>query len=194
MKTIIENDTFKRILNATKRSVAAIGDMSRPALRYIRLEIKSDKIVAYSCDGYQAARIEIQQENAEEFTVLFPPFNFKASSKSAGGVEIETDGNVAFIEFDTEYGRMRYCFNQTNINWNLNIENIFTEARPHDREIGFDASKMKQAFAAIQDTTTDDRHNLCIIETKENAVKPIIIRAKGDKYVCEQLILPVRTA
>ena len=193
MKTVKINDfMFKKILDGTKHCICKYG---RKQLEYIRIEVKANSIVAYALDGYRAARVVIscKQPNTDEFVCYIKPFSVKESKSGIGIVTLSLDEDTkeAFAEVDTEYGKLRYCFNQIGCEWDINIEEIFDSAKVHDREIAVNAAMIAQMFSAISHITSD-RNNLCVIESKDARMQPFCITATDSDILCEQLILPIR--
>lgn len=193
MKTVKINDfMFKKILDGTKHCICKYG---RKQLENIRIEVRANSIVAYALDGYRAARVIIscKEPNPDEFVCYIKPFSVKASKSGVGMVTLSLDEGTkeAFAEVDTEYGKLRYCFNQIGCEWDIKIEDIFKDAREHDREIAVNASMIAQMFKALS-VITDDRNNLCVIESKNSALQAFCITAETSDISCEQLILPIK--
>ena len=106
----INERIFKKILITLKDCVAK--DNARPALQYIRLEIKADKIVGYSLDGYRSGRIIIpcKEPNKEEFVAYIKAVPFKTSAGEMNDVIISSDGANTTVEFEQPIGKIRYSF------------------------------------------------------------------------------------
>lgn len=192
MKRVEINEMqFKKLLDGVKHCVAK--DDSRPILKYIQIKVKSDTITAYALDGYRAARVEIKNACPvdEEFTCYIKPFPFKVSKYEINPVVIEQSDGKTFVEFTNEYGVLRYGFI---VDGDFpDIEKIYAETRPHDRELGFQPRYVIDALKALNGINCIKGVSYyAVFESKENNMEPFIIRAENDDIVNEQLILPVR--
>lgn len=198
MKTVkIQDDMFKKILDGTKHCLSKDG---RKQLEYIRIEVKADSIIAYALGGFRASKVVItcKEKNEDEFVCYIKPFPIKVSKGAICYVTLtlddETPGSkYLYVEVDTEYGKLRYSFEQTRAEWEIDIAKIFAEAKVHDREIAVNANMIAQMFKALS-VVADDRNNLCVIESKDSRLKAFCITAQAPDVVCEQLILPIRRA
>lgn len=193
MKITIDEITFEKIIKATKNCVAV--DNSRPILQQIKLVVKTDKITAYSLDGYTASKITIPHTSDEEFTVFFPPFNFKASKGGIRTVTISTDGDVAEIEIGTPIlTEQIYRFKQPNNpeKAGVDIEKIYEANSDHTGEIAFNAGYMARAFNNIKAAITDNRYKYAVMQLKNDPLRPIIIKGKDENVVIEELVLPIK--
>lgn len=193
MKRVEINEMqFKKLLDGVKHCVAK--DDSHPILKYIQIKVKSDTITAYALDGYRAARVEIKNACPidEEFTCYIKPFPFKVSKYEINPVVIEQSDGKTFVEFTNEYGVLRYGFI---VDGDFpDIEKIYDGARPHDRELGLQLRYVIDALKSLNgiDCISKGGGSCAVFESKENSLKPFIIRAENDNIVNEQLILPVR--
>lgn len=198
MKTVkIQDEMFKKILDGTKHCLSKDG---RKQLEYIRIEIKADSIVAYALDGFRAGKVVItcKEKNTDEFVCYIKPFPVKVSKGNIGYVTLALDDENAeskrvYAEVDTEYGKLRYCFEQNGLDWTVNIEDIYANAKIHDREIAVNSNMIAQMFKALS-VVTNDRNNLCVIESKDSRLQAFCISAEAPDLKCEQLILPIRRA
>ncbi|MGN0768144.1 MAG: hypothetical protein ACI4M8_02200 [Christensenellales bacterium] len=193
MKRVEINEMqFKKLIDGVKHCVAK--DDSRPILKYIQIKVKSDTITAYALDGYRAARVEIKNACPieEEFTCHIKPFPFKVSKYEINPVIIEQSDGKTFVTFTNEYGVLRYGFTVPDGKF-VDIEKIYADARQHDRELGLQPRYVIDALKALNGINRISKGvSYAVFESKENNLKPFIIRAKNDDIVNEQLILPVR--
>lgn len=162
-------------------------------LQYIQIKVKSDSITAYALDGYRAARVEIKNTCPidEEFTCYIKPITVKVSKSGINPVFIEQTDEKTFVEVVTEYGVLRYGFNIPTDKF-IDIEKVYVNARPHDRELGIQPRYVIDALKALNGIDYCGGSYRAIWENKESSKIPFIIRAKGDGIINEQLILPVR--
>ena len=189
MKIVIQETMFDTLLKGVAKSVAA--DDYRRELKFIKIVVKKDSLAAYSCSGYTAARVIYDLESNEaEFTCYIKPIPFKASKSGANSVTIELTEGVASVEVPTEYGTLRYSFDQPK-EWSVDIEKVFTDAKQHDREVGVNAVYVARALKMLASTSLD-RNKLAIIESKDSKTGAFCIRASRKGFACDQLILPVR--
>lgn len=191
MKQIyISEILFDKILKSCKGSVAK--DICRPELQFIRIEVKKDKITAYSLDGYRASRIivPLKEEAEEEFIAFIRPFTLKVTPRGVEKVLLGLNDENAFVEFKTIHGTTRFVFDKP-ARWGVEMERVFEEGRKHDREVGVNAKYLSDACKAIC-ATVEDRNNLSILESSENPLKSFCVRAEGEGFTTDQLILPVR--
>lgn len=165
----INERIFKKILITLKDCVAK--DNARPALQYIRLEIKEDKIVGYSLDGYRSGRIIIpcKEPNKEEFVAYIKAVPFKTSAGEMNDVIISSDGANTTVEFEQPIGKIRYQFQHPYL-WKVDMEEIWENAKRHDREIGVNATYLSRVEA------------FCISAQAEGGIQ------------LDQLVLPIRTS
>lgn len=193
MKRVEINEiSFKKLIDGVKRCVAK--DETRPIMQYIQFVVKHDTITAYATDGYRAGRVEISNKCPidEEFTCLIKPFTVKVSKRGINPVVIEQAGEKTFVEVVTEYGVLRYGFNIPTGKF-IDIEKVYVNARPHDRELGVQPRYVIDALKALSGIQTAGSVSYAVLESMENNKMPFIIRAKGDGIINEQLILPVRS-
>lgn len=191
MKIEINEEVFKKIIDGVKNCVSTDA-YQRPILQYIKISVSNDKITAYSCDSYRAAKTQIKSKLSFgcEFECLIKPIQFKVSKSKANPVTLEYDGENAFVEVVTEYGNLRYCFKQPKEKY-IGIEKIYDAAKIHDRELGVNPNYAIQAFKALT-AFTSRNDKTTVLETKENNCHAFIIRAGNEETNCEQLILPIR--
>lgn len=192
MKRVAINELqFKRLIDGVKRSVAT--DECRPILKYIQIKVKTDTITAYSLDGYRASRVEIKNDypTDEEFTCYIKPFAVNVSKQGINPVVIEQTGAKTFVEVITEYGVIRYGFNEPHEEF-IDVETIYKRAREHDRELGVYSRYLADALKSLSGIQRVGAQSSVVIESKADNSAAFIIRAKDDSIVNEQLILPVR--
>lgn len=183
---------FVKAVESVKHCIAK--DDNRKALEYIKLKISKGKLTAYACDGYRAARttIPLSQYTESEFECYIKPIKVKPSKSGANVVVIECENNIAAVEVITEYGKIKYCFEQHD-HKAIDIDKVYQDAALYDRKTGFNPNYVKQAINALSQITT--KYSKCVVlETQEKAYAPFIIRAKDTGLGCisEQLILPMR--
>lgn len=190
MKIAINEITYKKIIDGVKHCVS--NDESRKVLQYINIKVTPETITAYALDGFRAARVQVKAKNPEitEFECFIKPIAYKPSKQGLNPVWLEYDGNNAYIEVMTEYGKVRYCFIQPTEK-GIDIEKIYKDNKAHDREICFNAVYGAQALKALASTSLSV-HREVVFESKNNNITPFIIRAESDNYINEQLILPCR--
>ncbi len=195
MNSIKVNErVFKKILTTLKDCVAK--DSARPALQYIRLEIKTDRIVGYSLDGYRSGRIIIpcKEPNEEEFVAYIKAIPFKTSASEMKDVLISSDGVNTTVEFEQAVGNIRYSFSHPDL-WEVDMEEIWEDAKRHDREIGVNATYLSRAFKTLAEAGDDHRNRLAILETKRSRVEAFCISAQAEGGIqLDQLVLPIRTS
>lgn len=189
-KVEINEITFKKLIDGVKHCVAT--DESRPILQYIQVNVKNDTIIVYALDGFRAGRVEVKNTNPidEEFTCYIKPLSIKVSKQGINPVIIECTDDKTFIEVITEYGVLRYGFDDPIKKGKGNyvdIEKIYNNARLHDRELGIDPRYVIDALKSLKGC---DRY--AVFESKENNKEAFIIKAKTEDIINEQLILPVR--
>lgn len=192
MKRVEINEiSFKNLIDGVKHCVAK--DRTRPMLQYIQINVKQDSITAYALDGYRAARVEIKNTCPidEGFTCYIKPITVKVSKRGSNSVVIEQADKKTFVEVVTEYGVLRYGFNIPQGNY-VDIEKVYVNARPHDRELGIQPRYVIDALKALGGIQISGGMVYCVLESKESNREPFIIRAKDDTITNEQLILPVR--
>lgn len=191
MKVTINEMTFETIIKATKNCV--LTDCSRPILQQIKFVVNTDKITAYSLDGFTASKITIPHTSDAEFTVYFPPFKFKASKNKNRTVTITKEDDVAIIEIETPtIIEQTYRFMQPTEN-GVDIEKIYKDNSNHTAEIGFNAAYMVRAFNNIKAVVSGRRRHAAIIQIKDNPNEPIIIKGEEENVVIEELVLPIKT-
>ena len=195
MKRVEINELhFKSLVNGVKNCVAR--DDSRPVLKYIQIKVKHDTITAYALDGYRAGRVEIKNTCPidEEFTCLIKPFTVKTSKNGINPVVIECTDEKTFVEVITEYGVLRYGFTAPKDKF-IDVEKIYEANRLHDRELGMQTRYVIDALKSLSGIRRIGASgSVVIFESKESNIQPVIISAKNDGIVNEQLILPVKLA
>lgn len=190
MKIEINELLFVKMIESVKHCIAK--DNPRLALRSIRLKIYKDKLTAYACDGYRAARttITLPQEAEGDFECYIKPIKVKPSRCGRNPVVIEYENDLATVEVMTEFGKIKYCFEQYKGDY-VNIDKVYEAAASCDRKIGIDPNYVKQALTAL--SQINGKGKKCVIlETQEKNSASFVIWAKGQGYISEQLILPMR--
>ena len=185
----INEEKFKQMMKIAKACVA--HEDIRPQLKYIQLKVEGKLLTAYSLDGYRASKVEIELDSEfEAFTCFIKPMTIKTSKQKLQNVIVEFDDKYAYVEVSTDYGKLKYTFTQPDGSF-IDIEKIYRENKEHDREHAIKASYLADAAKALSNISLY-RGQCVVIESKEDVVKPIIIRAKGCGIKSEQLILPMR--
>lgn len=185
----IYEDKFIQMMKIVKHCIAR--DDTRPVLKFIKLSVAGKTLTAYALDGYRASKVEIELESEfEEFACYIKPIAIKASKNALQKVSIEYDGEHANIEIPTDYGKLKYTFDQPNSDF-IDVEKIYKDSREHDREHAINPVFLAEAAKALAEVSIGN--HCAVIESKSNIVQPIIIRAKGEGIKSEQLILPMRT-
>ena len=188
MKVQIDELTFEKMLKGTKSFVSASYD--RPILTYIRLDVKTDELVFSALDGYRATRIHVSKESPEEFTVYFPPFDFKASKSGSRQITISKENDVCKIEVETNlFKEAIYQFKQPTKN-SIDIHKVYENQNFPKRAIAFNAAYLSQALNAIKGITTDCQ-KFAVIEFGENPNNPILIKNRDKNFCVEELVLPI---
>ena len=159
----------------------------------IELTITNGKITATACDGYRAAKttVPILQNITNEFKCYIKPIKIKPCKKRHNKVVIiELENNIATVEIMTEYGKVKYHFEQFKLE-GININKIFEDVQQNtDRKFGVNPAYIKQAVAALSQML--DLQKYVVFETQENNKAGFLIKAKEGKLISEQLILPMR--
>lgn len=188
-KCEIDEATFKELMDGVKRCISTDG--TRPMLEYIQVAIRKDKAVFWALDGYCAGRVEtIGFSSEDEFDCYIKPFPFKSTAQGINPVKIEFDGEYTSVEVATAYGKLKYKFEIPKDRRCINIEEIYNNARKHDRELGINAALLIRACTALKGY--GGRNHEIVIQTKNSQVEPIIVSAAGHLTKNEQLILPLR--
>lgn len=187
---LIPENLFNKILKGCKGSVEKGG--FRPELQFIRIEVAKQSITAYSLDGYRASRVvlPLKEEAEEEFTAYIMPFAFKEIGSGKENVLLGVCEEGAFVDFKTFQGRTRLTFSKPQ-EWTCDIKKEFEDAKQHDREVGVNTKYLADACKAIG-SIVEERYKLAILENSSNPTKAFCLRAKGEDFVIDQLILPVR--
>lgn len=185
MRVQIDELMFEKILKCTKSFVSA--DNCRPILKYIRLDVKADELIFSALDGYKATRIHVQKKSPEEFTVFFPPFDFKASKGGARQVAISKENDVCKIEIETPLlTEMIYQFKQPTESA-FDIHKVYDRHSSSKQKIAVNAAYLAQALNTIKAISNDYRKT-AIIEI-EGQLEPIIVKNKDKEFLVEELVL-----
>ncbi len=190
MKSVKINECiFNKILVALKGNLSK--DWQRPTLKFIRLDVKKDKIIGYSVDGYTAGRIIIPcvKPNTDEFTAYIKPIPFKETTRGNEEVVISVDNGLASVEIMQEE-KQCYTFKMPE-SFGLNIEQIWKEEDYADEEISVNALWLAKSLKTLSATHYDPQHR-AVIKIKKNKTKPIIARTMCEDIQIDQLILPIR--
>lgn len=188
MKIVINELLFVKMIESVKHCISKSNQ--RPELMFIKLKISKDKVTAYACDSYRAARTTIQllQEAESDFECYIKPIKVKPSRSGVNPVVVEYDNNVATVEVITEYGKVKYCFEQYKGDY-IDLDKIY-RAASCDRKIGIDPEYVKQALTAVSQIKR--KGTKCVfLETQEKRTGSFVIWAKDDNCISEQLILPM---
>ncbi len=189
MKIEINELLFARMMNSVKNCVVATNN--RPVLTFIKLKISDDKITAYGCDGYRAARttIELAEPLGCHFECYIKPITFKPSKSGKNPVVIEYEDNITSVEVITKTGKVKYFFEQCKDAY-VDIDKIYDSAS-FDRRIGMAPEFVKTALTALSQASADYRK--CVVfECQENANSSFKFSIKNPGFTNEQLILPMR--
>lgn len=181
---------FKKMINCVKHSITK--DDSRPELKYILIKVLSNEVIAYSLDGYRASKVTIslsKDVNYGTFECYIKPISIKTSVRELNNVVIESDDKRTYVTVTTDYGNLVYTFNKPEIRTSVNVENVYSAAKEHDREVALNCRFVAEAMKSLQ--SVSKYQNMCVIENKDNSTQPVIIRAKTDNFINEQLILPI---
>lgn len=104
MKRIeIDEFAFSKLMNGVKRSVSTGG--YKESLEYIQLKVSADKVVAFSTDGYRAARVEIKHTYPvdEEFVCYIKPMRL---DQYYAQTDCKMPGRMADVSY--KYKGMQY--------------------------------------------------------------------------------------
>ena len=189
MRIEINEVLFAKMMNSVKNCVVATN--VRPVLTFIKLKISDDKIIAYGCDGYRAARttIDLKEPLGCHFECYIKPIAFKPSKGGKNPVVIEIEDNITSIEVITKTGKVKYFFEQFKGEY-VDIDKIY-ETASFDRRIGMDPNFVKSAVTTLSQTF--DNHRPCVVfECQEKNYASFKLSAKSEGFVNEQLILPLR--
>ncbi len=180
---------FNKILVALKGNLSK--DWQRPTLKFIRLDVKKDKIIGYSVDGYTAGRIIIPcvKPNPDEFTAYIKPIPFKETPRGIEDVVISVDNGLASVEIMQEE-KQCYTFKMPE-SFGVNIEKIWKDEDYADEEISVNALWLAKSLKTLSATHYDPQHR-AVIKIKKNKTKPIIASAMCEDIQIDQLILPIR--
>lgn len=187
MKKVAITDTaFATLIDGVKNSLSK--DMYRLDLSYIKLVVKKDKITAYSCDGYSAAKVTAPNLNPidEEFECLIKPITVKPSKGCPQDIIVEVVDGDTYVEVSAEYGKLRYCFTQPEDKF-VNIEKIIESTDKNDTyTIHVQPALLIKALKAAQKTNK-------YAEVKfGDKLSPFIIKAKCGETNNWQVVLPAR--
>lgn len=188
MKVEVNELVFIKLVESVKHCIAKDG---RLHLQFIKLKITPSKLIAYACDGFRAARSasDIYPPAEEEFECLIKPIKIKPSKRGINNVVIALENNIAYIEVTTEFGKVKYCFEQPKDSY-TDLEKVFSAARNTDRKIGINPEYVKQAMTALSQM---QKTNKCVIlECQPKANAAIFLHARTYSFESEQIILPMR--
>lgn len=193
MKVEINECLFKQMIDSVKHATEKCG--CRKILEFIKICVKRDTITAYTLDGYRASKFTIkcdENPNEDEFECYIKPLSVKPSKRGLERVTIEFADGVAIVKVPTEFGEVHYSFKQPTESL-IDIEKIYKENKPHDREVALNARYMVDVFKSLA-SIDYTRNHMVVLEGKPSDTKPIIVRAENASVICEQLILPIRRA
>lgn len=183
MKATIEAMAFNRLIGAVKAFASRTN--SRPALTMIQLHFSAQdkKATAYATDGYRAAKeCALCYTVDEDFSVLVSAPPLKAKSNSI--VEVELDGDVAYISF----GEVRFR-NKQPTNEPFDVEKFISDVvvRKNVNVLGVNADYLIDALKSLKASGATARHPV-IIEFG-GPHEPIVLRTDSDN---QKVVLPVR--
>lgn len=187
MKRVVITDTaFATLIDGVKNSLS--NDMYRSELSYIKLVVKKDEIIAYSCDGYSAAKVTVPNLNPidEEFECFIKPIPVNPSKGRPQDIIVEVVDDDTYVEVPVEYGKLRYCFTQPEDKF-VNIEEIIENTDKNDTyTIHVQPALLIKALKAAQKTNK-------YAEVKfGDKLSPFIIKAKCGETNNWQVVLPAR--
>lgn len=184
MKEVKINEfIFKKLMDGVKNCTAKCD--SRDWINCIKLVIKKDSVTMYALDGYRAGKTQIMQNNEDEFTCYFKPFNFKPLKAGVNDVVIIFDKNIVTITTITEFGKTSYDFLQPSES-SFNIEQCFQDTQKDiSHRFGVKSNYLIQALRNAESEA--------IIEIPSNNESPFLVENLSEEVVKNtQLILPVR--
>jgi DNA polymerase III sliding clamp (beta) subunit (PCNA family) len=194
MRVEINECLFKQMIDSVKH---ATEKGYRKILEFIKICVKRDTITAYTLDGYRASKFTIKcdkNQNEDEFECYIKPLAVKKSKRGLENVTIELVDEKAIVKVPTEFGELQYSFKQPtekDRGANVDLEQIYKDNKPHDREVALNARYMVDAFKALASVDCT-RNHMAVFESKEGELKPIIVRSENESVICEQLIVPIR--
>lgn len=193
MRVEIDELLFQKMIKSVEHCVAK--DDYRPILKYILLRFSADKVTAYSCDGYRAAKttIPLLQPTEQDFECYIKPIKTNPRKGKTNPVVIEYDGKSTSVEVVTEYGNIKYSFaaSKETTEKYIDIEKVYEGAKACDRNIGMNADFVKKAMNALQNIKVTNKNHV-IFKCQVNPVGSFVICAREGNCVSEQLVLPVR--
>lgn len=185
-RVAITDAAFATLIDGVKNSVST--ETYRPELSYIKLVVKKDKITAYSCDGYSAAKVTVPNLNPidEEFECFIKPITVKPSKGRPQDIIVEVINGDTYVEVPVEYGKLRYCFTQPEDKF-VNIEKVIENADKNDTyTIHVQPALLIKALKAAQKTNK-------YAEVKfGDKLSPFIIKAKCGETNNWQVVIPAR--
>ena len=190
MKIEINELLFAKMMNSVKHCVPIVD--VRTALTFIKLKISNDKITAYSCDGYRAARttIELQESLGCHFECYIKPITFKPSKSGRNPVVIDYEDKITSVEVITKTGKVKYFFEQP-VEAYADIDKIYDSAS-YDRRIGMNPNFVKSALNALSQIPETRNKRYVVLETQENSYASFKFTTKAEGFISEQLIVPMR--
>lgn len=185
-KVAITDMAFASLIDGVKNSLSK--DMYRLDLSYIKLVVKKDKITAYSCDGYSAAKVTVPNLNPidEEFECFIKPITVKPSKGRPQDIIVEVVDGDTYVEVPVEYGKLRYCFTQPEDKF-VNIEKVIENAAGNKTyTIHVQPALLIKALKAAQKT------NKFVKVQFGDKLSPFIIKAECGETNNWQVVLPAR--
>ena len=195
MATIqIRLEDYKKMINAVKRATSR--DASREYLKYVKLCVFKDKIVAYGCNGYFALRYttSLANEDGEEFTAFILPKSPKTTKKYLSNwVTISHDektgkDSVQVEVNDTETVLYTFDTKIVSKDYKIPLDQLFDQDTAVAATVSITAQNLVEtasSFVGVSQCVT--------IETSSNPTSPVKIMTMNDGSTkLESIVLPVR--
>lgn len=185
-KITLEKAIFSKLIDTVKECVAK--DDSRPALRYIKIEVEPETITAIAVDGFRMAKIELKHGNAdvEPFDFVLKPLVLSANAKN---VEIELVDGCAEITVYELFGKLKYFFEQPKAEFFNHKQIVDEKVLVNDNYICFNAKYMIECLKSF---CGKSRNNQCELHHGESKVSPFYLISNNDDEKVVKLILPIR--
>ncbi len=179
---------YEQIIDACSFSVAK--DDYRPRLRYIRIDVHKDNITAFSCNGYQLARIVIKNKFEDEFTCYIRPVKVKDKEFT---IELNFDDETGDTQvcMPTFEGKIVYVFSKPYDENKLDPDKIIGDSEERPYSIGLSTNRMIEACKGLQKFGK----GYFVLHIPTNKNKGVLLQSLTEtdkKVVVEQFVLPVR--
>lgn len=179
---MLSGETFKTVINSLKKFVSK--DEARPILKYIKLDIKKDKVRAVACDGYRMAVLDIIKNNPEEFICYIEPLSIP---KDIINTEILISENKQYITLFYLNGQA-ITYTRNNIVGEYINENAILPEINEDLSVTLDARMLSEIATSMKNFNGSVK-----IYFNENNMKPVIYKTKfEDLMEMTAIQLPVR--